>query len=59
MKAFIRVFPIQTANIFDYIVFYQKQKLNIIQLKTLPVKRLDVRVFDNANDFEVFNTKYA
>ena len=30
-----------------------QQKVNIIQLKTLPVKKLDVGFFDNANDFEV------
>ena len=38
---------------------FAKQKVNIIQLKTLPVKKLDVGFFDNANDFEVCNTKYA
>ena len=49
--------------IFGFIILFfflfDKQKVNIIQLKTLPVKKLDVGFFDNANDFEVFNTRYA
>ena len=46
-------------NFINLFLLLEKQKVNIIQLKTLPVKKLDVGFFDNANDFEVFNTKYA